>query len=121
MATNVIPAPFGAANPDVRPTACELQRIRDALIIRIDAAAEKAKWGRNPESDGLPARLFAAGCFLAAHGFTDMPCEGERWFHCNFIAYKALACPEMVEDGRRAIYEGGSRAIAALEPMQVAA
>jgi hypothetical protein len=104
-----------------KPTRTELERIRAALIFRIDAAAEKAKWGREPESEGMSSRLFAAGCYLAHHGFNDFPCAGELWFHTSFISYKALACPEMVEDGRRAIYGGGSRAIAPVQPMQVAA
>jgi hypothetical protein len=117
MATNVIPAPFGRA----KPTHAELTAIRAALVLRIDAAAEKAKWDRDPESTGMPHRLFAAGCYLAAHGFQDAPCDGERWFHSNFIAYAALANAEMIEDGRRAIYEGGRRAVLQLVPMQVAA
>lgn len=111
------------ANGDIAsaiPSSLELARIRTALIDRIDAAAEKAKWGRNPESEGMPSRLFAAGCFLAHHGFNDFPCSGELWFHTSFISYKALACPEMVEDGRLAIYEG-RRALAPFQPIQVAA
>lgn len=68
------------ANPTAyAPTPLELLRIRVALIERINAAAEKAKWGRNPESEGTPSRLFAAGCFLAAHGFDNQQCVGERW------------------------------------------
>ncbi len=90
----------------------ELRRIRAALVVRINAAAEKAKWGREPESAGMPHRLFAAGCYLAAHGLNDFPCAGERWFNTNFIAYGALANAEMIAEGHKAIYEGGCRAIA---------
>lgn len=117
MAIIVIPAPVG----QTKPARAELERIRAALIARIDDAAEKAKWGREPESEGMPSRLFAAGCYLAHHGFNDFPCVGELWFHTSFISYKALACPEMVEVGCRAIYEGGRCAIAPVQPMQVAA
>ena len=117
MAANVIPAPFGQA----KPTRAEMIRIRAALVFRIDAAADKAKWGREPESVGMPHRLFAAGCYLAANGFEEMPCAGERWFNTNFIAYTALANAEMVEAGRRAIYEGGRRSIAAVPPLEMAA
>jgi hypothetical protein len=117
MATNVIPASFGQA----KPTRVELEAIRAALILCIDAAAERAKWGRNPESEGMPSRLFAAGCYLAHHGFNDFPCAGEHWFATSFISYKAPACAEMIEDGRRAIYDGGRRAILQRQPVQVAA
>jgi hypothetical protein len=65
------------------PTRAELAAIRAAHIIRINARAEKAKWGSNPESEGMPSALFAVGCYLASHGLTDVPCEGERWFHTN--------------------------------------
>ena len=121
------PVTLGArpANPGVRiadtsPT--ELLRIRVALIERIDAAAQKAMWGREPESEGMPARLFAAGCYLAAHGYDEIACEGERWFNVDFAAYRSFAgFADMIELGRRAIYEGSRRAIAPLQPMEMAA
>jgi len=125
MAFDTVPAPSGAANPGAHLAAIsliELRRIRAALIVRIDAAAEKAMWGRNPESEGMPSRLFAAGCFLAAHGFDDQQCAGERWFNTDFAAYRQFAAfADMVEEGRKAIYEGGRRAIAPIQQMEMAA
>lgn len=125
MAFNSVTAPLGAANPvvlvaDASPT--ELLRIRVALIERINAAAQKAMWGREPEASGMPSRLFAAGCYVAAHGYDEIACEGERWFNVDFNAYRSFAgFADMIELGRSAIYEGGRRAIAPIQPMQVAA
>jgi len=113
------------ANPvarvaDTSPT--ELLRIRVALIERVNAAAQKAMWGREPESEGMPSRLFAAGCYLAAHGYDEIACEGERWFNVDFVSYRSFAgFADMIELGRKAIYECGSRAIAPLQPMEMAA
>jgi hypothetical protein len=119
LAAGVRPANPGAS---ASFSQLELRRIRSALVVRIDAAAEKAKWGCNPESEGMPSRLFAAGCYLAANGFDDQPCDGERWFNTDFTYYRSFVsgCTEVVEDGRKAIYQG-SRAIAPFQTLQVAA
>jgi len=120
VAAGVCPANPGTRVTDTSPT--ELLRIRVALIARIDEAAERAKWGREPEASGMPARLFAAGCYLAAHGYDEIACEGERWFNVDFAAYRSsVGFADMIELGHQAIYEGGRRAIAPLQPMEMAA
>ena len=116
MAIQFVPS----SAPAAKPSAPDLAAIRSAHIASINAAAERAMWSREPESVGMPARLFAAGCYLAAHGFKAEPCEGERWFATGFHAYQALAGAVMIEEGRRAIFDG-RRALVALQPMQVAA
>lgn len=125
MAIDTVSAPGGAAKSHLRPVAAsplELLRIRVALIERINDAAEKAMWGREPEASGMPPRLFAAGCYLAAHGYDEIACEGERWFNVDFGAYRQFAAfADMIELGRDAIYNGGRRAIAPLPPMEQAA
>jgi hypothetical protein len=61
-----IPAPSGQANP----TRAELTTIHAAHVERIDAAAEKTKWGRNPDAARprrpIFQRLRAAGLMAAA-------------------------------------------------------
>jgi hypothetical protein len=70
----------------------------------------------------MPSRLFAAGCYLAARGYDEIACEGERWFNVDFAAYRSFAgFADMIELGRKAIYEGGRRAIAPLQPMEMVA
>ena len=97
-----------------------LSQIRAAHVANINAAAKCAMWTREPESVGMPAYLFAAGCYLAANGLDAEPCEGERWFATGFDAYRALASTDMIEEGRKAIFDG-RRALVALQPLQVAA
>jgi hypothetical protein len=123
MAYDPLSAPAGAAKSGVCVAASpiELLRIRVALIEQINAAAEKAMWGREPEVAGMPPRLFAAGCYLAAYGYDEIVCQGERWFNVDFGAYRSFVhYADMIELGRQAIYEG-RRAIAPLPPMEMAA
>lgn len=117
MATITIPAPAG----QTKPARVELQRVRAALIDRINLSAQKAMSGSDPESAGMPSCLFDAGCYLAAQGFDDEPCEGERWFNTDFASYRAfISFPDMAESGRIAIYDG-CRAIAPAQAMEMAA
>jgi hypothetical protein len=112
-------APF-SHHPRPAPSILELRGIRAAHVERVDAAAAKRRT-LDPIA-AMPHTLLAAGCYLAAHGLTDEPCEGERFFRVDFADYAALAagCPEVVETGRRAIYEN-RHAILPRLPMQVAA
>lgn len=113
---------FAANDNELTPPTpvASLAQVRAAHVASINAAAKRAMWSREPESVGMPARLFAAGCYLAANGVNAEPCEGERWFATGFHAYRALASADTIEEGRKAIFDG-RRALVALQPAQVAA
>lgn len=80
--------------------------IRTVHITRIDAAMHRYKADTSRIADGLSGSLVDVGIWLAAHGFDDAPCEGEKWFGMGFDAYRALISPAAIEAGRRAIWEG---------------
>lgn len=83
-----------------------LRLIRTAHIARIDAAMHRNKADTSRIADGLSGKLVGVGIWLAAHGFDDASCEGERWFGFDFDAYRTLSSPAAIEAGRRAIWEG---------------
>lgn len=73
------------------PTPAELQAIRLEMIQRVNAAADRAWRTQKGEPIGMPHKLFEVGCYLAGHGFTDDPCEGERQFNTDFRMYREFA------------------------------
>jgi hypothetical protein len=65
------------ANP-ARLDPDQLSIARDAFVVRIDAAADRAM--RQSDMSGLPYRLIEASCFLVANGVEAPACRRERYF-----------------------------------------
>ena len=89
-----------------------LAGIRAALCDRIDQAAIAAQ--RRARADvSMPSSLLSAGLYLASHGVTDRPCDGEIFFAWGPTAYRRYldaltvdARKRELEAGWRVIFEG---------------
>ncbi|MBV9840223.1 MAG: hypothetical protein JOY99_01590 [Sphingomonadaceae bacterium] len=109
MATHSLPAPSGRAMPSF----AHLQAMRAAHVERVAAAAER-RMSKSVAFEGMPggmpSKLFAAGCFLAAAGLPIEQCDGERWFgvepavYTEMLTANAEVGEQLVEEGRKAFF-----------------